>query len=547
MSKSNNKDLNSTQTKLNDSYNYTKEWIQSLKDPFDWSEEECDENHNYYCCEDKHFDQNFENISINGFQSDYDFNEIQTINNESICYESDNELNENYFGIPSEEVKKFRKVLKEFCSGIPAFTFDTEYRKMFGSYVKSHGFRSQMEMFCCVEDVFSVEYCDKTDPRLKGLDLQPILHDARYKTFKYDFPKPNPKYVCDESFLQRIPESLQIRVFRRIKDEENGLELEQIIDFSSVEQLGDSSLLVFFKRLSKLIPIEIIDNERVICKSDSDLRFWVKKLVNDNDICKIKMLANHPSNSVIPGYEYTIQSQEDIFENCKNKILPVFISNCVRPKLLWGQLCHRNNIYYEQFENLKKQMNQFYEYDFHKQNQYKIPTIYLIDDFICAAMHSIWGWLRVRIIHILDENQFNVRSVDFGFRFTVNYNELRLLTKDFLEIPTQLLVLSMNGVKCNQQKRDEYFETTKKTVLKYRLQNPQFVLCEFIRLNEARIEVIVFETRNLVNYFSINDMLLEKGLALKKKSYKEPNWELLYKTVHDLMLESIESEELKEL
>jgi hypothetical protein len=105
----------------------------------------------------------------------------------------------------------------------------------------------------------------------------------------------------------------------------------------------------------------------------------------------------------------------------------------------------------------------------------------------------------------------------------------------------------MNGVKCNQQKRDEYFETAKKTVLKYRLQNPQFVLCEFIRLNDGRIEVILFETRNLVNYFSINDMLLEKGLALKKKSYKEPNWELLYKTVHDLQLESIESKELKEL
>jgi hypothetical protein len=56
-------------------------------------------------------------------------------------------------------------------------------------------------------------------------------------------------------------------------------------------------------------------------------------------------------------------------------------------------------------------MNDFYEYDFHKQNRYKIPTIYSIDDLICAAMYSIWSGLRVNIIYILDKNQFSVRSV----------------------------------------------------------------------------------------------------------------------------------------
>jgi hypothetical protein len=418
---------------------------------------------------------------------------------------------------------------------------------MFGSYVKNHGFGSQMEMFCCVEDIFSVEYCDKTDPRLKGLDLQPILHDARYKTFKYDFLKPNPKYVCDENdiLLRPIPENLQIFILRRIREEDKELKITKT--FPDVEQLGDSSLLIFFKRLSNLIPIEIIDNERVICKSDSDLRLWVKKLVNEKNFYKIQMLANYPSNSVIPGYQYTIQSQEDILENCKNKILPVFITSFGKPEHFSGQLCDRNNRYYEEFENLKKEMNDFYEYDFHKQNRYQIPTIYLIDDFICAAMHSIWGWLRVKIIQILDKNQFSVRSVDFGFRFTVDYNELRLLTKDFLELPTQLLVLSMNGVKCNQHEKGQRFKTAQKVVNRYRFQKPKYFLCEFIRLKEGRIEVIMFKTINLVNCFSINDMLLKKRIANKEESYKEPNWKLLNKTVHDLQLESIQSEELKEL
>jgi len=82
-------------------------------------------------------------------------------------------------------IRNFRIILNEFKDGIPSLQFIEEYERKFGVIFQSNiwGFSSAMELFYSLNTVFAIEIPKNTR------NSDPILHDARYKSFER--PKPD--------------------------------------------------------------------------------------------------------------------------------------------------------------------------------------------------------------------------------------------------------------------------------------------------------------------------------------------------------------------
>ncbi len=82
-------------------------------------------------------------------------------------------------------IRNFRSILNQFKDGIPSLQFIEEYERKFGVIFQSNiwGFSSAMELFYSLSTVFAIEIPKNTR------NSDPILHDARYKSFER--PKPD--------------------------------------------------------------------------------------------------------------------------------------------------------------------------------------------------------------------------------------------------------------------------------------------------------------------------------------------------------------------
>ena len=438
---------------------------------------------------------------------------------------------ENYgeYKVPEREVKKFRVILCHNSNGLSITDFRTLYRQLYDCDVSDFGFSSVIEMIFRSK-VFSIEAIeDPNDQRLDSREVNRyLLYDSRHKSFQFIPKTIQPKDEPEVRAIEpSIPIGLQISVLHQIKSSKRRLHLNEL----NVDYKGFDSRIDFFKCLSQLIPIKVIDNKWLELDSISSFRHFISELAAKRQIRYIKSLVRAPTNSLIPGIPISQLSAEDVFNRFNQQIVSVYLSYYPNPESFCGIIDNK------EFKKLIENMTEFYEKDINGKNYYNIPEEFLINGFYCAVKCPQNGWIRVQIIDTSDDNKIKVLAFDFGYKLIVKANDLRLLRLDFSSLPSQLIQFSINGFKlCENIKPKKYRKQFQKLLAKHRDRSETFGenFCQFVSLIDNRIEIIVFETDDLYEYYSIGDYCHELGLTERTDSYVSPNWDLLYEAVQKL-------------
>ena len=416
-----------------------------------------------------------------------------------------------------EEVVLIQRVLSRNVFGMTLSQLMDLYKNTFDRDLSSGRFRSIVEMIAHMvsHKVIGQLVLDPNDD-IEGK----ILYDIRYPA------PPLPKIVKEvETKIERIPESELIFWFKFMRNFAQRHDIKPLdVDY---EEYGFKSKLDFFERLSEQIPIRVLNSEfksQIKLKSLPEIQEFVSKLVENKNQYLIRRLGFFDDwlDVTILGDEIPVQTMEQTYQQLKNQIKPVFISYVKTWKRFAGVVIEKN------LTDFWDDIDAFYK---ENRPEYQVPKDMIVSGLVCAVKCPENGWIRCRVMSTPDfgtKDEIKLLSIDFRYDITAQHKDLRLLLKDFAIAMVRTVRLRLHGVK----------NLNKKTLKEYLFKHRQRVettnselFCQFVGLRDKIIEAIIFETDDMKNYYSIGQQLCNNRLAQMKKSFFDPNWDLLYNSV----------------
>ena len=441
----------------------------------------------------------------------------------------------DFKGLSVESVARFRQVLRRKIFGISLSEFNRKYQQMYGRPLHKHGFTSIKKMLQQLDKVFFLEEIeDPEDDRLPvDEEFRFLIHDTRNANI---LPK---RKIAIKREENEIRESEQICWFNCMAE----IKVARVNDCEvDLKSSGFKSKLEFFEKLCQLIPIQIFrgseDKNCLKFKSMEKIEEFISELIANQNYKFLREIdfPKSPRDFLIPSDGIPVRSIQQLFNEIDGQIKPIYVTYLVSYQKFFGVILE------EEFLNLWKEMETFYgplviNADL---TYYDVPKVFVIPGFVCAAKCPQNGWIRAKVVELPlwrtnsdgKETPIKLKALDFEYEFEVDIKNIKLLKKEFASLVSQTIKFRLNGVKNAKKKR--FYKLLYENHRGKRVETPNDELfCQMVAFNEDAIEVIVFETDDLYDYYSIGHYMIEMQWAQQTEEYGEPDWELLQKTIQE--------------
>jgi len=292
------------------------------------------------------------------------------------------------------------------------------------------------------------------EPQPNNLEIEDTV---KYRTVRMIFKSPGSSLKL-EDWLVKFEQESRVRI--RISD------------------YGCRTLLEFFKRLAKDLPIDVQlnrDDEWVAVADIGSLSEWLNKKLLDGHYRAVTSIESRYEQIAFPNDTYTYTESKDLMSA---EYHPAFILSVKRSNSLWIQLRTPRKI--EEHLSVEASMTCYEGYS--GMSLLKVPKAFVKPGFPCAVFESTQQrWCRALILKasptIEQNEEVTALLVDYGITRSYAISQLSCLVRKHLKLPVGPIYSRLSGI------RDECslsLQQRAKMILQEYTSPPVTLACKFL-------------------------------------------------------------------